>query len=305
MIYTCTLNPSLDYFIKEDVYLGKLNRVENTAYDVGGKGIIVSVLANNLGIESTAIGFLGGFTGEFILNELKKYEKINLDFTGIKDNTRINIKINNGIETEINGATQRITKNEWDVFLEKLETIKKGDVLILSGSVCKGVTDNMYKTIMEKANEKGVMLIVDSTKENLIIGCRQKAFLVKPNKKELDEVFEVKIKCEKEIIYYAKQLQKLGAKNVLVSLGREGAILVTKNSTYKGYGVDGNVMSTVGAGDSMLSGFLIEFLKTEDYGKALKFSCACGSSTAFSEGVGNKEDIYKIVKHIKMIEMQS
>lgn len=304
MIYTCTLNPSIDYVVNlEEFNESKLNRADKYDLVPGGKGINVSLVLNNLGVKSKLLGFLGGFTGNYLYNELLKKDNLLIDFTHIEGTTRINIKLKSGNETEVNMSGPVILKEECDDLLSKVSEVTKNDVFILSGSVPSSIKGNIYVEIAKIVKEKNAKLIVDSTKRNLMDTLEYKPFLIKPNKEEFEEIFDVKINKIEDIVYYSKKLQKLGAENVLVSLGGEGSVLVTKDKTYKVSPIIGNVINTVGAGDSMVSGFIHEYLLSKCFKSALKFGSACGSATAFSEGLATKEKIEEIIKNIEIKEI--
>lgn len=301
MIYTCTLNPSVDYVIQlENMSLGELNRAKNEEYFPGGKGINVSIVLNNLNIKSNLLGFIGGFTGYYIKEELKRFKNIHSKFTEIKNNTRINIKIKGIEETEINTSGPNIIKGELKDLMNNIKKIKKDDVLILSGSIPPSIEEDIYHDIAEIINKNEALLVVDSTKEKLLTTLEFKPFLIKPNKYELEELFDVKISNESEIIKYAKILHTKGAQNVLISLGGDGAILITDKEVYRARIPNGNVINTVGSGDSMVAGFVSEYFKTKSSELALKVATACGTATAYSVGLANIEDINSLIEHIKI-----
>ncbi len=300
MIYTVTFNPAIDYVVKvPDLKLGYVNRTESDDVQIGGKGINVSVILNNLGVKNIALGFIAGFTGEEIKNKLEK-EGVKTDFIELNEGlTRINVKIKVDEETEINGNGPDIPQSAVDELFEKLSDLKSGDILILAGSIPKSIPDDIYEKIMERLRNKGIKFVVDATKDLLCNVLKYKPFLVKPNNFELEEIFNVKLDTDDDIICYAKKLQEKGARNVLVSMGGKGAILVDENGVdYKMDAVKGNVKNTVGAGDSMVAGFVAGFIEKNDYSYALKLGLASGSATAFSYNLATKQEIMDILQLI-------
>ena len=300
MIYTVTFNPAIDYVVKvEDLKLGAVNRTQSDDVQLGGKGINVSVILNNLGVNNIALGFIAGFTGEKIKSELEK-EGVKTDFIELENGlTRINVKIKADEETEINGAGPDIPQKSVDDLFEKLSALKSGDILILAGSIPKSMPDDIYEKIMEKLQEKGILFVVDATKDLLCNVLKYKPFLIKPNNFELEEIFNVKLNTDNDIIAYAKKLQEQGARNVLVSMGGKGAILIDENGKdYKREAVKGNVKNTVGAGDSMVAGFVAGYIEKQDYSYALKLGSASGSATAFSLNLATKQEIMDILKEM-------
>lgn len=298
MIYTITFNPALDYISQvENFEVGKINRTKTEKILPGGKGLNVSIVLKNLEYNSTALGFIAGFTGEELKKQLEDY-KINTDFIKVKKGiTRINVKISSKEETALNGNGPEITKEDIQNLLDKIDKIKKDDIVILAGNVPKGINNNIYEIICVKLEKNGVTYIVDATKELLINVLKYKPFLIKPNKEELEETFKVKIKTKEDIVLYAKKLQLMGAKNVLVSLGGDGAILVTaEENVYFCEAPKGKVLNTVGAGDSMVAGFLAGYLKTQDYEYALKMGIATGSASAFSMNLATIKDVETLLR---------
>ena len=298
MIYTITFNPALDYISQvENFEVGKINRTKTEKILPGGKGLNVSIVLKNLEYNSTALGFIAGFTGEELKKQLEEY-KINTDFIKVKKGiTRINVKISSKEETALNGNGPEITKEDIQNLLDKIDKIKKDDIVILAGNVPKGINNHIYEIICVKLEKNGVTYIVDATKELLINVLKYKPFLIKPNKEELEETFKVKIKTKEDIVLYAKKLQLMGAKNVLVSLGGDGAILVTaEENVYFCEAPKGKVLNTVGAGDSMVAGFLAGYLKTQDYEYALKMGIATGSASAFSMNLATIKDVETLLR---------
>lgn len=301
MIYTVTFNPSLDYVIQvDDLTLGNVNRTTKEAIFPGGKGVNVSVMLSNLGISSTALGFIAGFTGEQLKKMLTEFG-CDTDFIELKEGlTRINVKINSNEESEINGQGPDISNAAIEQLFEKLQNLKEGDILVLAGSIPNTLPENIYEIIMEKLQEKGIRVVVDATKELLLNVLKYHPFLIKPNNHELGEMFGVTLNSDEEIITYAKKLQEKGAENVLVSMAGDGAILITEDGAiYKGLPPKGKVVNSVGAGDSMVAGFLTGFLNTGDYEKAFRLGIATGSATAFLAWLATKEDVVSLLKEDK------
>lgn len=300
MIYTITLNPALDYIMEiEEFENGKINRAKSDKIFPGGKGINVSIVLNNLGLKSTTLGFIGGFTGEELKRQMEE-QGIQTDFIKLKrGKTRINVKINSKKETELNSRGPEISKEEAQKLLEKVDNIQTEDIVVIAGNIPDGIDKNIYETICAKLQEKKVTFIVDTTGEKLINILKYKPFLIKPNRKELEETFKTKIKTNREIIEHAKKLQMMGAQNVLISLGRNGAILVTKhNKVFISNAPKGKKVNTVGSGDSMVAGFISGYKKNKDYEEALKMSIATGSASAFSEGLATKDKVDILLKKI-------
>ncbi len=298
MIYTVTFNPAIDYVVKvPDLKLGSVNRTETDDVQIGGKGINVSVILNNLGVRNIALGFIAGFTGEEIKNKLEK-EGVKTDFIELnKGLTRINVKIKADEETEINGTGPDIPQSAVEELFGKLSALKNGDIIILAGSIPKSIPNDIYEKIMERLSDKGIQFVVDATKDLLCNVLKYKPFLIKPNNFELEEFFDVKLDTDNDIIYYAKKLQEKGARNVLVSMGGKGAILIDENGKdYKMDPINGNVKNTVGAGDSMVAGFVAGYIKKNDYSYALKLGSASGSATAFSLNLATKQEIMDILQ---------
>ena len=301
MIYTVTLNPAIDYIIKmQEFQKGEINRSQEEAIIPGGKGINVSIVLKELGIDSVALGWISGFVGEEIEKRVKKYG-IATDFIRIKgQESRINVKIvTPEQETAINCIGQEVNQNDIEKLYEQIRKIgnnKESDWIILSGSVPKGVDEAIYEEICKILNEKNVKIIVDTTGAFLLNTLKYKPFLIKPNRHELEEIFNTKISSKDGAIEYAKKLKEKGAKNVLISLGKDGAILVDENNeTYKTDAINGGKrISTVGAGDSVIAGFVAGYQKYENYENALKMGMAAGAATANSIFLATKEEIFKL-----------
>lgn len=304
MIYTCTFNPAVDYkFDIDNLQLGKLNRIKNEYYEIGGKGIMVSKLLNNLDIPSKAIGFLAGFTGEHIRNELKKYVFIHDNFIKVDGNSRINMKLKHmDDETEINGSGPTVIQEDFDRILDILGNIYEDDYFVISGSAPNGI-ENAYEQMANSCKGKKINYVVDTSGSQLLVSLKCKPFLVKPNIHELEEISNQKLAKDEDIVKECRKLIKLGAKNVLLSRGNKGAILVTKENSWKIAAPSGKVLSTTGAGDSMLAGFIANYIGSKDIISAFKFSVACGSATAFSKIVATKAEIELLVDNLKVEEI--
>ena len=300
MIYTITLNPALDYNLETSEFnLGKLNLSEQTQFSSGGKGINVSKVLKNLGVESTALGFLGGFTGEFIKYELEKKE-IKHDFVEVSGDTRINIKIKTGeTETELAGLSPKIHENQIISLMDKLKNVNHGDILVLSGSVPKSLQRDIYKKIIENI-KKDIKVILDTRGEAFVEALSLKPFLVKPNHHELEEFCNKNLNTLEEIIEGAKSIQNLGVENVIVSLGKDGSIILTGNEIYKGNVPKGVLKNSVGAGDSMIAGIVSKLSQGESILEAYKFGIASGSATAFSHELCKKEEVLALLDEINI-----
>ncbi len=291
MIYTVTWNPALDYILHVDnLTKGKIQRTKKEELYPGGKGINVSLVLSEFGIDNIAIGFLAGFTGREI-ERLLKEKGCETKFIYTKDGmSRINVKIRDSEETDINTSGPVIAKENIDEMMNTLSNLKEGDFLVLAGSIPATLSSNTYEVILESLALKGVKTVVDAEGELLRKVLPYHPFLIKPNEEELNGLFSVNITKREEVIYYAEKLQELGARNVLVSLGAKGAIFLTEQKEiYQIEAVKGEVRNTVGAGDSMLAGFLAGYIKTGNYQKAFELSVQTGSASAFSDWLPTKE----------------
>ncbi len=298
MIYTVTLNPSIDYVVRlESLVTGITNRTTSEEYYFGGKGINVSCVLAELDLESTAFGFVAGFTGDAIEKGIRN-DKIITDFIKLeKGISRINIKIKAGEETEINCQGPHIEESELERLLNKVDRIKDGDTLVIAGNVPNTMPDDVYERILERIKGKKVRIVVDATKKLLLNSLKYKPFLIKPNRQELSEIFETEVSTEADIEKYAKELQKMGAQNVLISLGGDGALLIDEFGEKHKQGVlKEKVINTVGSGDSMVAGFIAGYEKEHSYPYALKLGSACGNATAFLSGLATKEKINELLK---------
>lgn len=298
MIYTLTMNPALDYFVTVNNFtLGRTNRTEEELLLPGGKGLNVSIVLSNLDVKTTALGFVAGFVGEEIIRRMEAFG-VHTEFHKVAcGNSRINVKLKNINGTEINGAGPKLSNDDIDCLWDRLYKLTEGDTLVLAGSVPKSVSSDFYREIMEKLTtgehaKKGIRFVVDATGELLKRVLPLQPFLVKPNEQELGELFEVTLTTKEEVIPYAKKLQDMGAKNVLVSLGSRGAVLVDENgAVYQSEAPEGTLVNAVGAGDSMVAGFLAGYEQKKDYEFAFRMGLAAGSASAFSEGLASKEEI--------------
>ena len=298
MIYTITFNPSLDYIVNcEDFRLGETNRTSKELIFPGGKGINVSIVLSNLGLDTTALGFLAGFTGEeirrLIIEKGIRNEMIPID-NGF---SRINVKLRSKQESELNGMGPLINKEAIRKLYEKLDKLSEEDILCLSGSIPSSMPATMYSDIMEYLKDKKIRIVVDATKDLLKNVLKYKPFLIKPNNHELGELFDVELSKRDEIEPYARKLQEMGARNVLVSMAGEGAVLLDENGkVYESAAPKGKLVNSVGAGDSMVAGFIYGYLKHQDYEKAFKYGLSAGSASAFKEELAELEDVEKLYR---------
>lgn len=307
MIYTITFNPAIDYIAEVNNFkMNEINRATSERILAGGKGINVSVVLKNLGIESIALGFIAGFTGQEIKRKVESLG-IKTDFVYMQNRfSRINVKLQtseSGIilaETAINGEGPEILEEEINSLMSKLEEIENDDFIVISGSAPRNMKDDVYEKICKKAKEKGAQIVVDTTGKYLVNVLKYNPFLIKPNKKELEEIFQNKVHTKEDIILYAKKLQEMGAENVLISMDREGAILINKDKkVLYSKAPKGKLVNSVGSGDSMVAGFLTGFITFDDYEKALKMGIAAGSASAFSKNLATQEEIFYQLSKIK------
>ena len=290
MIYTVTLNPAIDKTaVISDFRAGTLNRMESLRADVGGKGINVSNVLRTLGFENVALGFVAGFTGQGLEDGLKGMG-LQTRFIHVEQGmTRVNVKVKAAEETEINGIGPVITGSDMEKLYAQLDEIHEGDTLVLSGSIPNCLPSDTYERIMERLDGRGIRIAVDATKDLLVKVLKYHPFLIKPNNHELGEIFGKVLKTDEEIIACARKLQELGGRNILVSMAGDGALLLDENGEAHRIGCPrGRVINSVGAGDSMVAGFLAGILRTGDYSYALKLGTATGSATAFSLGLAEK-----------------
>ena len=298
MIYTVTFNPSLDYIVSvENFQLGLTNRTSSEMLLPGGKGINVSTVLMNLGIESTALGFTAGFTGDEIIRRLEEMGVRNGFIQVGEGFSRINLKLKSIDGTEINGQGPKIGTDKVDLLMKQLGELGQGDVLFLSGSIPSSMPDDAYQKIMAMLDGRGVRIAVDATRDLLMKVLPYHPFLIKPNNHELGEMFGTVCKTDEDIVHYAKKLQEKGAVNVLISMAGDGAILLDEHGkVYQGRPPKGEVLNSVGAGDSMVAGFVTGYLNTGDYEKAFELGIATGSASAFEYWLAEKEDVVKLLK---------
>ena len=297
MIYTVTLNPSLDYVVDvDDFELGRTNRAVSERLYAGGKGINVSFVLKNLGFESTALGFSAGFTGEEIKKQIQERGITENLITVLNGQSRINIKLRGQQETEINGMGPDIEKEHIQQLLKKLSVLSPGDYLILAGSVPMKINDTIYYDILKTLDKKGIKAVVDTTGDLLLNVLKYHPFLIKPNIHELSELFSTEIKTKEDVVQYGLKLQDMGAQNVIVSMAGDGAVFICENGEiYKSEAPKGVVKNSVGAGDSMVAGFLAGFCETKDFAKAFKMGICTGSASAFSEDLATKEQVRQVM----------
>lgn len=301
MIYTLTINPSLDYNVDiKNFSLGKVNRLSSQKIIAGGKGINVSVVLKNLGVENLALGFTAGFTGEKIESLLLE-KNIRTDFIRLeKGDSRINVKIHADLETEINAAGPEIKKSDVERLFKKLDRLSPGDFLVLAGSVPQNLGKTFYGDIMERLSSKKINFVVDAENELLLNALKWKPFLIKPNNFELSQIFKTEITDKESVVQKARELQKMGAQNVLVSMAEKGAVLCSGDGqVFESKAPAGVAVNSVGAGDSMVAGFLADWTKNKDYACALKNGILAGSASTFSGELATEAAIEKILREWK------
>lgn len=301
MIYTLTFNPSLDYIVTVPRFTcGIVNRTKEEVIFPGGKGINVSMVLKNLGFENTALGFLAGFTGDK-LKSLVEEKGIHAEFISVKEGmSRINVKLRSEQETEINGQGPAIVETDIQKLYERLEQLKDGDILVMAGSIPDVMPGTMYMDIMKHLRDKKLKIVVDATKDLLVNVLEYHPFLIKPNNHEIGEIFGVTIQEKEDVVAYAKKLQEKGARNVLISMAGDGAVLVAEDGTvYQSDAPKGKVVNSVGAGDSMVAGFLAGYLEHGSYEKAFRMGVCTGSASAFSEQLATKEEVLALLAQNK------
>ncbi|MDD6193016.1 MAG: 1-phosphofructokinase [Lachnospiraceae bacterium] len=302
MIYTVTFNPSLDYIVSVDNFtLGRVNRTRKEIIYPGGKGINVSMVLQNLGYQSCALGFMAGFTGREIAR-LLEVNGVESDFIHVDEGlSRINVKLRSNEESEINGQGPAIKKRDIAFLYEKLDRIQDGDILVLAGSIPEVMPDDIYMDIMRYLQTKDVRIVVDATKDLLVNVLPYHPFLIKPNNHELGEIFGVELKTTEEIVTCAKKLQEKGARNVLISMAGDGAILLTEDGQiFQSLPPKGKVLNSVGAGDSMVAGFIAGYLENQDYEYAFYMGVCTGSASAFSESLATRDEVAELMKQVKL-----
>ena len=300
MIYTITFNPSLDYIMHVDCFEeGETNRSKQEEIYPGGKGFNVSTILSRLNLETTALGFVAGFTGEEIVKELKE-RGFDCDLCQLENGlSRINVKMKGAKETEINGSGPKIPKEKVEELMKRLNTMKEGDVLLLAGSIPESIPDDIYSRIMKELKDKGIMIVVDATRDLLMNVLEYRPFLIKPNNHELGEIFEVTLKTREDVIPYGRKLQEKGARNVLISMAGEGAVLIAENGeVYSSPAPKGTLVNGVGAGDSMVAGFMTGWMEKQDYEHAFRMGVATGSASAFSEYLATRPEVEEVYKQL-------
>nr|WP_296006211.1 1-phosphofructokinase [uncultured Blautia sp.] len=301
MVYTVTFNPSLDYIISlQGFQMGLTNRTREEQMLPGGKGINVSTVLQNLGIENTALGFTAGFTGQEIERMVSEIG-FQCDFIRTRTGfSRINVKLKDYDGTEINGMGPVIQEEEAEDLMEKLRGLQEGDVLVLAGSIPESLPDSIYRDILAELQGEGILFVVDATKDLLLNVLEYQPFLIKPNNHELGEIFDVELKTRESVIPYAKKLQEKGARNVLVSMAGAGAVLAAENGeVYMLPAPKGTLVNAVGAGDSMVAGFLAGWLEHQSYSHAFRMGVAAGSASAFSQLLATREEIEEIYRQLE------
>ena len=300
MIYTVTFNPAIDYVVELVSFnIGEINRTNREYMNLGGKGVNVSRVLTNLEVPNVALGFVAGFTGDALRNGLERMG-VKTDFISLEEgNTRINVNIKGVEETDINARGPEIPNSAIDELFKKLDNLQSGDTLVLAGSIPTSLPNDMYERIMERLYGKGIRFVVDATRDLLVKSLKYEPFLIKPNNHELGEIFGLELTTDNEIIYYARELKKQGAKNVLISMAGDGAILVDENDVAHKIGTPkGKVKNSVGAGDSMVAGFCAGYLEKGDYKYALRMGTAAGSASAFSESLATKQEVIDLLNKI-------
>ena len=303
MIYTMTLNPSIDYIVRVDsLEIGSVNRMTSDDKFPGGKGINVSRILKRIDAQSTALGFLGGFTGKFIEDCLNE-EEISTNFTTIQSDTRINIKLKAGEETEINGQGPVLTDEEIGELKASLSKVGKGDIVVLAGSLPAGLSQGFYQELIEIIKDKEADFVIDTTGADLLAALPKKPLLVKPNNHELAELYNTTFSGLDDIITYGKKMLADGAQNVIISMAGDGALLFTQDGVYQTNVLKRKLKNSVGAGDSMIAGFIGEYSKTKDPVESFKWGVACGSATAFSDDLATGEFIQELLPEVNITKL--
>lgn len=306
MIYTVTFNPAIDYVVYvSELKVGKTNRSQHEDVFLGGKGINVSTMLNNLGVENKALGFVAGETGELVEQGLKE-RGMDTDFIRLPEgDTRINVKVRGKLETEVNGSGPHIPDVYIQQLMEKLDQVNDDDVIVLSGSVPRSVSKDVYANIMEQMKGRPVKIVVDAAGDLMKNVLPHRPFLIKPNRAELEGLAGKVLGKTREIMRSAKDLQAQGARNVLVSLGGDGALLLDESGKFHRIGVPkGELKTSVGSGDSMVAGFLAGYQKTGDYVTALRTGAACGSASAFSTALATREEVENLYHELELMEVK-
>ncbi len=305
MIYTVTLNPALDYFMNyEELALGEVNRTGKTQISAGGKGIMESRMLSLLGAESKALGFLGGFSGQYIKDFLNE-NQIDSDFTEIEDLTRINVKLKSQEnETSLDAAGPKLQESEINHFLEKFDHLKEDDIVVFAGTIPKSLGEDFYERLIAKVQKQKATFVMDVDGQKLLDSLPAHPLLIKPNREELEAIFETSFKNNEQIIPYGQKLLEMGAQNVIVSMAGDGALLFTNEKVYFAQGIKGELKNSIGAGDSTVAGFLAEYSQSKDPLLAFRQAIACGTSKAFSDDMPSRAFLEEIYKKVNISEVK-
>ncbi|MDN6229813.1 MAG: 1-phosphofructokinase [Lactococcus lactis] len=305
MIYTVTLNPALDYFMHyEELALGEVNRTGKTQISAGGKGIMESRMLSLVGAKSKALGFLGGFSGQYIKDFLNE-NQIDSDFTEIEDLTRINVKLKSQEnETSLDAAGPKLQESEINHFLEKFDHLKEDDIVVFAGTIPKSLGEDFYERLIAKVQKQKATFVMDVDGQKLLDSLPAHPLLIKPNREELEAIFETSFKNNEQIIPYGQKLLEMGAQNVIVSMAGDGALLFTNEKVYFAQGIKGELKNSIGAGDSTVAGFLAEYSQSKDPLLAFRQAIACGTSKAFSDDMPSRAFLEEIYKKVNISEVK-
>lgn len=305
MIYTVTLNPALDYFMDyEELALGEVNRTGKTQISAGGKGIMESRMLSLIGAKSKALGFLGGFSGQYIKDFLNE-NQIDSDFTEIEDLTRINVKLKSQEnETSLDAAGPKLQESEINHFLEKFDHLKEDDIVVFAGTIPKSLGEDFYERLIDKVQKQKATFVMDVDGQKLLDSLPAHPLLIKPNREELEAIFETSFKNNEQIIPYGQKLLEMGAQNVIVSMAGDGALLFTNEKVYFAQGIKGELKNSIGAGDSTVAGFLAEYSQSKDPLLAFRQAIACGTSKAFSDDMPSRAFLEEIYKKVNISEVK-
>ncbi|BAL50907.1 MULTISPECIES: 1-phosphofructokinase [Lactococcus] len=305
MIYTVTLNPALDYFMNyEELALGEVNRTGKTQISAGGKGIMESRMLSLVGAKSKALGFLGGFSGQYIKDFLNE-NQIDSDFTEIEDLTRINVKLKSQeSETSLDAAGPKLQESEINHFLEKFDHLKKDDIVVFAGTIPKSLGEDFYERLIAKVQKQKATFVMDVDGQKLLDSLPAHPLLIKPNREELEAICETSFKNNEQIIPYGQKLLEMGAQNVIVSMAGDGALLFTNEKVYFAQGIKGELKNSIGAGDSTVAGFLAEYSQSKDPLLAFRQAIACGTSKAFSDDMPSRAFLEEIYKKVNISEVK-
>lgn len=305
MIYTVTLNPALDYFMDyEELALGEVNRTGKTQVSAGGKGIMESRMLSLIGAKSKALGFLGGFSGQYIKDFLNE-NQIDSDFTEIEDLTRINVKLKSQEnETSLDAAGPKLQESEINHFLEKFDHLKEDDIVVFAGTIPKSLGEDFYERLIDKVQKQKATFVMDVDGQKLLDSLPAHPLLIKPNREELEAIFETSFKNNEQIIPYGQKLLEMGAQNVIVSMAGDGALLFTNEKVYFAQGIKGELKNSIGAGDSTVAGFLAEYSQSKDPLLAFRQAIACGTSKAFSDDMPSRAFLEEIYKKVNISEVK-